>query len=170
MSNFKSYDPLFWTESLASELLRFLTRRVQCPDTAADLTHETYLRLHKNVQAAPVSNTRALAYRIAANLATDHQRKQNVRVRHHLQMVAGNSENIADHAAIGPERSLIAREDLKILQAALNELPTDCRTAFLLHGVHGLKYSEIAERLGISVSMVNRHLSRAMKHCLKRIR
>ncbi|WP_197495924.1 hypothetical protein [Methylomonas sp. DH-1] len=39
----------FWTESLANELLRFFYGRLKCPDTAAELTHDTYLGLQQSI-------------------------------------------------------------------------------------------------------------------------
>lgn len=75
-------NSVFWTESLAKDLLVFLTGRVKCPETAADLTQETYLRLYQSINNNPPDNARALAFRIAVNLAIDYQRKVTVRNRH----------------------------------------------------------------------------------------
>lgn len=55
----------FWSESLAEELLQFLTKRLKCPDTAAEITHEIYIRFCQTSDATPINNARALAYRIA---------------------------------------------------------------------------------------------------------
>ncbi|MGY6276445.1 RNA polymerase sigma factor [Methylomonas sp. MgM2] len=155
---------LIWNDSLADELRRFLTKRLKCPEAAADLTHETYLRLqHKDKSP---DNARALAFHIAMNLAVDYQRKIAVRNRF---MVDEDIDSCTDLTSTCPEQTLIARERLEILKSALDELPPDCRTVFLLHGVEGLKYAEIATRLGISLSMVGKHLSRALAHCAQRI-
>lgn len=158
---------LAWNDTLADELRRFLTRRVKCAEAAADLTQETYIRLQQRDNSnLPIDNARALAFHIAMNLAVDYQRKAAVRNRY---MVDGETETLVEATAIGPEQSLIARQRLDKLKSTLDELPLDCRTVFLLHGIEGLKYSEIAARLGISVSMVGRHLARAMAHCAQRI-
>jgi RNA polymerase sigma factor (sigma-70 family) len=63
----------------------------------------------------------------------------------------------------------MARQRLTVLQTALDELPTDCRTAFLLNGIDGLGYSEIAERMEISKSKVGRLLAQAIVHCGQRL-
>ncbi len=159
---------LFWNPSLADELLRFLTGRMKCPELAADLTQETYLRLHQRFSENPPDNARALAYKIALNLAIDYQR--NLSVRHRFIVEDAFEDACLQVASLEPfssqpEQTNIAQQQLKRLQTALSELPLDCRTVFLLHGVEGLKYAEIAERLDISISMVNRHLARAMAHC-----
>lgn len=160
---------LYWTEALAEELLRFLTGRIKCPEAAADLTHETFLRLHEYIKENPPNNARALAYRIAANLATDYQRKIKVREN---RVQAVEPELLAEmyaSAAPGPEQIAMDRQRLSQFEAVLDGLPLDCRTAFRLHGIDGLTYSEIAAQLGISVSMVYKHLARAIDHCIRRL-
>ncbi|MEQ1635175.1 MAG: RNA polymerase sigma factor [Methylococcales bacterium] len=159
----------FWTESLAQDLLGFLRARVKCPETAADLTHETYLRLYQRIIESPPDNARALAFHIAVNLAIDYQRKITVRKRY---LADGDLDTYAETVvgtAIEPEHILIAQQRLATLQQALSELPAECRTAFLLHGRDGLKYSDIAARLGVSESMVGKHIGRALKHCAHRL-
>ncbi len=164
------YTSLFWTETLAKDLLVFLTGRVKCQETAADLTHETYLRLYQSINKNPPDNARALAFRIAVNLAIDYQRKVTVRNSHISDVELGSFvETIASPSVVDPLHILMARQRLGILQSALDELPSDCRTAFLLNGVDGLTYSEIAERLEISISKVGRLLARAVAHCEQRL-
>jgi len=164
-----SDNPLFWTEALAEDLRLFLTGRVKCAEAAADLTHETYLRLYQAAKENPPDNARALAFHIAVQLAIDYHRKSTVRNRHLADMEFDNCIETIPSASAGPEQTLIARQRLGALQAALAELPVDCRTAFLLNGVDGLSYSEIAERMGISKSMVGKHLARALAHCAQRV-
>lgn len=160
---------LSWNDSLLDELRRFLTKRLKCPEAAADLTHETYLRLRQRNSSNQPDNARALAFHIAMNLAVDYQRKLAVRNRYLVDDELDSVIETSATTSINPEQSLIDQQRLRILQQALDELPPDCRTAFLLHGVEGLKYAEIAERLGISIAMVGKHLARAMRHCGQRI-
>lgn len=160
-----SDHPYFWTESLAEDLRIFLTGRVKCPETAADLTHETYLRLYQRIAENPPDNARALAFHIAVQLAIDYHRKTTVRNRFHADAEFDTCVDSVPNATPGPEQTLMATQRLVALKLALDELPTDCRTAFLLNGVDGLTYSEIATRMGISKSMVGKHLARALAHC-----
>ncbi len=163
-------ESLYWSESLGKELLRFLTGRMKCPEIAADLTHETYLSLRQFVKESPPDNARALAYKIALRLAIDYQRK--VEVRH--RFMADEWSNDALLEQIGsdlslPERILEGQEQVCLLKSALAELSPECRTVFSLHFAQGLKYSEIAERLDMSMSTVTRHLSKAVLHCRFRL-
>jgi RNA polymerase sigma-70 factor (ECF subfamily) len=171
MTNAISPDhALYWSDSLAEELLQFLTRRLRCPDTAAEITHETFIRFCRTSQAAPVNNARALAYRIALNLAVDYQRKAKVRNTRAVDVDFEEFTDSFQSTEAGPEQIAIAQQNLTTLEQALMELPPDCRNAFLWRGIDGLTYLEIAARLGISESMVHKHLTRATAHCTQRMK
>ncbi|HUJ02488.1 MAG TPA: sigma-70 family RNA polymerase sigma factor, partial [Rhizomicrobium sp.] len=63
----------------------------------------------------------------------------------------------------GPDRSAIARDDLRRLQAALDRLPMRSRSAVVMRKVEGLSRHEIAQRLGITEKTVERHLTLALR-------
>ncbi|MNR50673.1 putative RNA polymerase sigma factor FecI [compost metagenome] len=65
---------------------------------------------------------------------------------------------------------LYRRQQLMRLERALHELPSACRRAFLMRQVEGMSHNEIARSLGISTDMVNKHLTRALRHCRTRMR
>ena len=162
---------LYWNETLAEELLHFLTGRIKCPEAAADLTHETFLRFHSFIQTTPPDNARALAFSIAVNLATDYQRKMKVRQK---VMVDGELEpsllsGAQALANSGPERIVMARQQLHLVYAALEELPIDCRNAFIMHSIDGLTQAQIASTFGVSQVQVYRLLIKAMSHCQLRL-
>ena len=160
---------LYWNEALAEELLRFLTGRVKCQETAADLTQETFLRFHQFVQTTPPDNARALAFSIAVNLATDYQRK--AKVRSNYMVVADPVQHSENHAstAPGPEQIAISQQRLKQFHDALDELPANYRSVFLLHNIDGLTYAEIAANLGIAEATVYNYLAKTISHCLNRL-
>jgi len=146
-----------------------LTGRLRCAETAADLTHETYLRLDKKVKESPPDNARALAFRIALNLAIDYQRKAIVRRRHSSDVAFDIALEISSNQTAEPDKALMGQERMALMKKALDELPVNSRTAFYMHSIDGLKYAEIASRMGISKSMVNKLLSQAMSHCAMRL-
>jgi RNA polymerase sigma factor (sigma-70 family) len=159
----------FWSETLADELRQFLTKRLRCPDTAAEITHETYIRFCQTSDATPINNARALAYRIAINLANDYQRKIKVRNQYDVDINPDFSADSYPSAAPGPEQIVMAQQRLENLQRALDELDIECRTAFLLHSIDGLTHHVIAERLGISRVKVYRYLVKALAHLALRV-
>lgn len=103
-----------WIERYGDRLRAFLCARVECAETAADLTQDTYLRLHAFSQRAPAQNVHALAYRIAAHLVVDHYRKQAIRAQEILSSEL--SCPLADPPP-GPEEIQLQRERAESIEA-----------------------------------------------------
>lgn len=152
------------------EIFSFFMRRLRCPETAADLAQETYLRLHQSERRNPADNPRALAFRIAANLVVDYLRKQTVKSRYES---AHDDEALAAETVpspnLVPEQAVSLGQTMDRLKAALSELPVDSRTALLWSSTDGLTYGQIAERLGVSERMVAKRVAQALKHCRDRL-
>lgn len=161
-------------ERYYNELMGFLSRRMGGDqDAASDVAQETLLRawaLHASdaggQQAAPVREPRALLYRIARNLMTDLHRQRQGRgeeasIDDGLELMAPASDQ--------PEVIHASRQRATALLQAIEALPPRCREAFVLHRFDGLSHAEVAERMGISRNMVEKHVIRAMlacRHCL----
>jgi RNA polymerase sigma factor (sigma-70 family) len=139
-------------------VVRFLSRRLRCLFTARDLTQEVYLRLGRAGGDGTIENPRALVFRIAANLATDHVRVQGRRAEL-LQEANGLLWDQEDE--ISPERQILAKDELARIGAALSALPERTRRVFYLNRFEGETQSEIARRLGISRTSVEKHMRRA---------
>jgi RNA polymerase sigma-70 factor (ECF subfamily) len=102
------------------DLVRFLSRRLRCLFTARDLAQEVYLRLGRAGGDETIENPRALVFRIAANLATDHVRVHGRRAEL-LQEANGLLWDQEDE--ISPERQVLAKDELVRIAAALSRLP-----------------------------------------------
>ncbi|WP_374384305.1 RNA polymerase sigma factor [Dongia sp.] len=150
----------------AKDLTRFLQRRVTSPDLAADIAQEAFLRVMQAKPRAPIADPRAYLFRTAANLAVNQRRHQRV-----LPMAANPEVELALVADRAPlqDRIFDGRAQLTALTQAIAELPPRQREAFRLHALHHLSPPEIAERLGISRNMVERHLRLAIARCLERM-
>ena len=150
------------------DLLRFLTRRTGNAERAADVAQDTYVRL---AAIAPgnldVRNPRAFVYRVAGNLAIDALRRDGRIASDVTVLDAG--EAVPDPAP-SPEASTLAREQLRLLEAALDELPSRPRLALLLSRVEGRSFAEIARQLAVSESMVAKYIAQALRHCRDRLR
>lgn len=143
------------------ELRRVMFKRCGCLETAADIVQETYQRMFAGNLWQQAENPRALLHRIAANLATDYERRGKVR-----NQVSGGDEAMAEMEAVSdgidPEQIVVARQRLDRLAAAVERLPPKCRTVFMLRKFEDLSHAEIAERLDISRNMVEKHLRNAL--------
>jgi RNA polymerase sigma factor (sigma-70 family) len=150
-----------------AELRRSLERIVGSRDDAADALQETWVRLETTATAAagPVRNADAYLLRMAANIAIDTHRHNNV------LLTDGDVEalmNIADEVG-DPLRTVAARSELATLDEVLAEMPPRRRAILIAARMDGLLNTEIAERFGISESSVEKELRHAMRHCRERM-
>lgn len=149
------------------QIQRFLSRRVRCQDTTADLLQDLYLRL---LLLTPPPNSeseiRAWLFTVASNLSIDYLRSQKRHVELLDQYLGDKTE--ADLSA-EPERVAQAQDQLLQIQAALAQLPDTCAEIVYLSRIEGLSHAEIARQLGISTSWVEKQLARALSHCRQSI-
>lgn len=148
------------------ELEAMLFSRLRCRDTAADLSQEAFLKLHRSENLGVIGNLRAFLFRIAINLLNDHYRAANVRGP--VPDDAGELlENLEDRR--GAEIVAMAEDQLDAVVEALAELSPLCQRIFYLNRFEGLKHKEIALRLDISTRTVEDNLKRALLHCARRL-
>jgi len=152
------------------ELQTYLTRLLRNAEVASDLTQETFLRFaerHGENPAAAVTHERSYLYRTAHNLAIDYIRREK---RERTDPVA--NEGLSDFPDEGPspERTISGKDELALMRAALLELPERTRQIFVLARIEELTYREVATRLRISESSVQKHLAMATKHVMQRLR
>jgi RNA polymerase sigma-70 factor (ECF subfamily) len=129
---------------------------------AADLAHDTFLRLLTRQVIKPLgSEPRALLTHIAKGLVIDRWRRQDLE-RAYLDTIA----QLPTCEVPSPETRLLILETLTRIEALLRELPAVTRDTFLLSQIEGLTYGQIAERLGVSLITVKRHMRAAFIACL----
>lgn len=147
------------------ELLNFLHRQVNDRDAAADLAQESYARVLAVQHAGrDVLDARALLYRIARNLLVDRHRRAEVR-RHDDLDAMPEADQPAAPPHLQPENALVSQQVLRAYVGTIEQLPPRCREAFILHVFDDLTHAQVAERMGISVSMVEKHIVRGMLAC-----
>jgi len=139
-------------------LTRFLARRLGCHALAEDLAQETWLRLASS-QPAGIANPRAYLFRVASNLALDHQRHVGLGVE--VEASEATMEAVSDPQPT-PEATALHRSELAHLLRRLDALPPRCREVFILAKFEELSYAEIAERLGIAKNTVMVHMVKAL--------
>ena len=153
-------------------LERYLTRKLDNAEDAAEVAQEAYLRIHRMEQPQALDNARAFLYQVASNLAVDQLRRRTLHFRflksEKTQLPEGETAD-NNAATASPEQILAAREKLTAMYRAVDELPFKVKQAFLLHRRNGMSYTEIAESLDVSVSSVEKYLLQALRHCRKRL-
>ncbi|WP_282010070.1 RNA polymerase sigma factor [Nitrospina watsonii] len=147
-------------------LCRFLTRMLRCEEAAAEVAQEAYLRMLRYACRTPLTHPRAYLFQVAANLARTRLQQER---RHSLHFNEAVLPEEVECPAEDTERAAIAKQGLEQLSQAVATLPPRCREVFLMNRLDGLSYSQIAERLGISLNMVEKHIIKALLHCRKKL-
>lgn len=144
-------------------LTAWLRRRLGCPEQAADLAHDTFLRLlTAKVPPAELVQPRAYLVTAARRLMLDRLRRQCVE-QAYLDAMAQAAA--LPQRAPSPEALMSAIQAVEQLAAALATLAPKGREAFLLHYLEDLSQPVVAARLGISVRMVQKYLAQGLLRC-----
>ena len=127
---------------------------------AADLAHDTYLRILARGRAPRPEESRQHLAQIANGLMVDLFRRRHIEAAY-MEALA----HLPPAAMPTPETRALIIEALTEIDAILASLPAKVREAFLLCKVEGLDYREIARRLDVSVSSVEKYMVRALLAC-----
>lgn len=155
-------------------LVRSFAARTGSRERAEDVVQDLYVRLQALTEdaAAEVQNPVAFLYRIGGNLVLDSVRQgKRTAARDRAwteeggEIVGGVS--IADQPS--PEDAAWARLKLDQVSRALEDVAPKARQAFRLHRIDGLTHAQIAERLGVSTSSVEKYLSGVLARLLKEV-
>ncbi len=145
---------------LEAPLTRYIRRNWRNESDIADLRQEIYARVfvgareHLPLQAKPFLFTTARNHLI--NCA---KRAQIVSIEHVADLEA--SFVIADEMT--PDRHLMAREDLRRVQAGLDRLPPRCREVVMLRKIEGLSTREVAAQLKVGIDTVEQQMVYGMR-------
>ncbi|MEP9378338.1 sigma-70 family RNA polymerase sigma factor [Aquabacter sp. CN5-332] len=145
-------------------LRRFFQRRLRNREDAADATQETFLRMLSLPQKTVIENPQAYLFQVAKSVASSVSMRRAADAALFLPEEAG--EHAADDAP-GQERVVLGRQGLLLMAQAIAQLPNRCQEVFILSRLHGMANGEIADRLGISRNMVEKHIIRALLACRK---
>jgi RNA polymerase sigma-70 factor (ECF subfamily) len=142
-------------------LHNWLRRRLNCSQSAADLAHDTFIRLLAKDQVPELHAPRTFLAKVAQSVLSNHYRRQKIE-RAYLEALAAMPEPSVPSL----ETQAILLETLIALDAALEGLERPVREAFLWSQVDGLGHTEIAQRLDISVTTVKRYIAKAGAMCI----
>ena len=144
--------------SLMSKVRRILRRRGRSMDEADDLIQEAFLRLQVYCQDHKVRNTGGFLLRTALNLAFDRNRRARV-----AGVVPGGLEGIVlIDPSPPPDEVCAGQERLQRMKTGLEAMSPRRREVFILNRIEGYSFPQIADRLGISLSAVEKHAAKAI--------
>lgn len=152
------------SERYRAPLTAYFQRRVRSRNEAEDLTQEVFLRLVRRMDVEAIDNPEAFVFRSAVNLLRDRSRRGKTHQSHLVEL----THHHADIEELSPERVFDSRQSLTLVLSVLEELDQRSRDAFILHRLEGMKHTEIASLMGVSVSSVEKYIIKALSLLAKR--
>jgi RNA polymerase sigma factor, sigma-70 family len=153
-------DKGVWFKSVFDEyydsIRRFLYFRCGDVDLSEDIAQEAFVKLWDVRDTVRKESTLSLLYTIATNLLNNHHKHQKVVLNFQKNTTTSdiNTEE-ADH----PMRE---QEMMERLEKILSDMPEKCRIPFLMNRIEELTYTEIAQRLELSVKAVEKRMKEAL--------
>lgn len=142
-------------------LRHFVAKYVISPQDIEDVTQETFLRAYRAEQEkdTDIKHPKAFLFRIAKNLLLSEMSKKSTKVTDYID----NYEECDDvHHTDDLELDIMAQQKLGIYCEALASLPQQRRKVILMKKVYAMQNKEIACKLGLSVSTVEKHISKGI--------
>ena len=138
-----------------------LARFPSLPDVD-DIVQDTFARVLRAREVGPIRSTRALLFTTARNLALDAVRRQQV-VRFEPITDSTDSSVLTDGADV--VATVSKQQELELLTKAIQSLPTRCREILTLRTAYGCTQKEIARKLGVSDSTVEKQTALGIRLC-----
>jgi len=143
-------------------LKKFLTQYFSNPQDVEEVAQEAYLRAYVAEQQKDIEQPKAYLFRIAKNVAL-------TKLTRKLDQITDYIEETGDSAVVETVASadveVEAQQSLGIYCDAVAALPEKCRQVYLFRKVHGLAHKEIAKRMSLSVSSVEKYLLKGVLEC-----
>ncbi len=150
-----------WSHRYRTALASYFRKRLKSPNEAEDLVQEVFMRLARQQGLASVRLIEPYLFQTAAHVLTDHARNGAAR-RSQSHTPYEDEDHPSELSA--PETVLAGWQSVDRLLEALARLPQKTRAIFVLRRWEEKSNADIAGMLGISVSAVEKHMSKALLH------
>lgn len=165
---------ILMTEYLAKRdvLRHFLTAQLKSREDAEDVLQDLFLKVSRTPDIDDLQKPASYLFKMAINLVHDRRRQhKRAKLREAdwtsvLYTKAGD-QTVADQPSA--EAGYAAKQRLIAIQDSLTKLSPQCRRAFLLHKFEGLSHLQVAERMKISRSTVEKHMHTALRHLIREL-
>lgn len=145
-----------------SQPLFYYALKFVAQEVAKDVVQDVFFKLWEDQSLNVSSSLNGLLFTMVRNKCLQHLEKQKVRSRYQEEVVSRMREDEILFYSSGAS-SLIEKELQMQLQQAIEALPEKCREVFVMSRFQDKMHKEIAAELGISVKMVEKHISRALQ-------
>ena len=158
----QALDDWFVNEVLPHEaaLTQFLRRHWRNETEIVDLRQEVYTRVYDAARRGLPEHTSGFVFSVARHLIIDLVRRSRVVS---IDLVGDLESLAAPEDTMTPDRTLIAREELHLLQQGLDRLPPRCREVLVMRKLEGLSQRDVAQRMGIAEDTVARQTLQGLR-------
>lgn len=151
-------------QSYRQEICNYLISKFRLDQSEAeDVVQSAFIRLTELPNLEEIENHRAFLYKMCGNMVLDSQRHKKV-THSYASSMASDEEAYTN---IGPEEVADSTQRLGLLARALWNMPGKRRELLMMSRFDGLSYAEIARRVGLSETVVRKHISKALADCHK---
>lgn len=154
------------SEAVRGALQRYFARQGCEAGEIDDLVQEVFLRIVRRGNAGELERLDGYIFQTAGSVLLDRHRRRRARASdRHVPFEPETHGGVAG----GPDEALLGREALGKVSAVLMTLPERTRQVFILRRLEELSFREIAQRLGVSVSAVEKHMAQAVAVLMTRL-
>lgn len=147
-------------QQLGGALVGYLRANLRSDEDAHDMAQEVYLRIARHQDVSKIQSLKAFVFAIAKNLLRDKSRRCVTK----LSAKSISIDDVTLAAAGGdPLEQIEADERRHCIDSVIAGLRPACREAYTFRWTYGLSHAAIAEHMEISVSMVEKHISTALR-------
>lgn len=143
-----------------SWLHTWLKGRLCNTSDAADVAHDTFVRILGAANAAHIREPRDYLATIARGLVIDRYRRRSIERAYQQTMATREQATV-----ISEEDKALIIETLVAVDKTLASLGARTQRIFMLSQVEGLTYQQIANELQVSLTTVKKHMIRAFTEC-----
>ncbi|MCA1764034.1 MAG: RNA polymerase sigma factor [Cryomorphaceae bacterium] len=138
-----------------TSIRNFLYFKTSQAEFSEDIAQDAFVKLWETRRKIDKTSIKAYLYTIANNLAINQLKRNQLKYKF-LNLQTERRDDMS------PEYLLEMQEFDEKLQNTLAKIPDGAREVFLMNRIEGLKYHEIADRLGLSMKAVEKRMSRAL--------
>ena len=162
-------------EKYQRKLGRLLARFIRDPAEVEDVTQEAFIKAYRALPAFRGDSAfYTWLYRIGINTAKNYLMALGRRAPTSTEVEAEDAEGFEDAEQLRdintPESMLLSKEIATTVNAAIEELPEELRTAIQLREIEGMSYEDIARIMDCPIGTVRSRIFRAREAIAERLR
>ena len=161
--NIQEYELLF--REYYKPLLSYGISIIKSESDAEEIVQDIFFALWKNKKTLDIHTSfSAYLYNAVHNNCLQLLRKEKMKLNYQQ-----DQNNLNNYESMSPAEVLQYNELYDRINKVVDELPENCKTIFMLNRFQGLKYSEIAQKLAISIKTVEANMTKALKYLRRHI-